>query len=71
MRTHIHASNGIRTHDPSARAAEGSNALDRAATATGDAYIYEIIFRAFLCLCNYYNGPPAWGLGEGLNNSSQ
>jgi hypothetical protein len=33
--TDIHASSGIRTHDPSFRASEAVHALDRAATVTG------------------------------------
>jgi hypothetical protein len=35
MRTDIHASSGIRTHDPSVRASEGVSCLDRAATVIG------------------------------------
>jgi len=36
-----------------------------------DVYACKIYFPCIICLCNYYiilyyNGPPAWGLGEGL-----
>jgi len=42
----------------------------------GDLVAYKIIFHAFLRLSNYYivlhyNGPPAWGLGEGITHSKK
>jgi energy-coupling factor transporter transmembrane protein EcfT len=50
-RTHIHASSGIRTHDPSVLAVEDSTCLNRSAIGTGAIHCLLILLFFFF---NYY-----------------